>query len=30
MDNYIAYDIIDVSSNDKKENEKMLKIIMGV
>jgi hypothetical protein len=30
MDNDIAYDIIDVSSNDKKENEKMLKIIMGV
>jgi len=30
MDNGIAYDIIDVSSNDKKENEKMLKIIKGV
>jgi len=28
MDNGIAYDIIDVSSNDKKKNDKMLKIIM--
>jgi len=30
MDNHIAYDIIDVSSNDEKKNDIMLKIIMSI